>query len=172
MADPVPGAKHHHLDNERSREMLLTLGTPKAIRIIFALMILYALVIGGLVVGYSKVQACLADYTNQSAQSTAVRTQAAAEDRALNAREAAVDQSDRVRIRASNDATLVFIQNVAETRGQPTPAALAEFRKVNATSAVIFDQNENERVKITTERRNIEARRAASPPPAPPSETC
>lgn len=57
------------------------LGTPGSVRAITAGMLVYALILGGLIVGYSRVTACLTDLGDVDAVATTKRAQAAAEDR-------------------------------------------------------------------------------------------
>lgn len=162
----------HAQDMGRGARLWNGLGSPRTVRIIFVGMILYFLVIGGLVLGYTGVQHCLQDYSDENALSLQVRYETSAVDRQLNARVDTIDASDRSRIRANNDASLEFLQNVAITGGNPTAEALSAFRKVNANSAKIFDANEKARVQIANERAANDNRRATAPNPPPPSETC
>ncbi|WP_431935835.1 hypothetical protein [Micromonospora sp. RP3T] len=46
------------------------MGTPTMVRVITAGMLVYALVIGGLFVGYTRLQGCVADYSDRQAKRT------------------------------------------------------------------------------------------------------
>lgn len=150
------------------------LGTPKSVRVITVLMMVYAVVIGALVFGYAKVSGCLATYADRSATSQAVRAEAAAEDRKLNDAESVLADSDRQRYRQDKAA----MSNLLVTLGRPgvaqeqKAAAYANLLKVDNETAKVLDANEAERREIRAERRQIEERRKLNPVPPPPSETC
>lgn len=150
------------------------LGTPRVVRIITLLVIAYALVIGSLVVGYVNVSRCVADYSDQAARATIVRNNAAAQDRELNAATDAVDNSDRVRLRADQNALLHLIKllNRPDTTRDQKIVAFNALQRTNEESSRILAVNDKERARIIARRRAVEAQRAASPLPAPPSETC
>ncbi|WP_431881583.1 hypothetical protein [Micromonospora chalcea] len=54
-----------------ARRAWSALGTPNMVRVISAGMIVYALILGALVVGYTRVQACVTQYSDASARRTA-----------------------------------------------------------------------------------------------------
>lgn len=148
------------------------LGSARAVRIIFVLMILYFLVIGGLVLGYSNVQSCLAKYSDLSAKALQIRVQTGSDDRALNQRILTVDASDRARIIANQLATRQLIQSTVKNGGVATRSALVNFLKVGDDSIAQFQKNEVERTRIAAERLRIDQVRATAPNPGPPSESC
>lgn len=150
------------------------LGTPRAVRIISVMMLVYLLVIGGLVFGYAKVSSCLAAYADQSARSTAIRASAAAEDRALNQAEGRLDDSDRARYaadqKAMTDALTVLLDREADR--DTRAAALVGLLDVHRETTRILAVNAAERSRIRQERARIEGDRQRNPVPPPPSETC
>jgi hypothetical protein len=158
------------LNNRRVR-FLDAIGSPKAVRFIFAGMVIYALVIGGLMLGYANVQSCLARYSDESAKASQVRLSAAAQDRTLNNRTEAVNTSDRQRIIANQRATQTLIESLLE-EGDGERLAFLAFNKVNDESLRVFAANERERMDINTERLRVERLRATAPAPDAPSETC
>ncbi len=155
----------------KSQQLWIALGGPRAVRIIFILMLLYALVIGGLMLGYANVQSCLADYNDEAAISTRVRIQTGADDRKLNQRIEDVNASDRARIIANQKATRELLIATRD-RGAAGDEAINNFIKVSDDILGIFAINENERAKIAQERARIDSIRAGAPTPAPPSERC
>lgn len=156
----------------RSQRFWIALGSPKAVRVIFALMVCYALIIGGLMLGYANVQNCLTDYTDENARATRIRVQTSADDRALNVRIETVNASDRARIIENQKATRELLIATRDRGGNASEAALTKFIKVSDDSLNIFAVNESERAKIAQERARIDAIRATAPAPAAPSERC
>lgn len=158
--------------NTRKGRFWVAIGSPRAVRFIFAGMLIYALVIGGLMLGYANVQQCLANYSDDSAVAARTRADAAAQDRVLNARENAVDASDRTRLRADNAAILIYISAVTQSSGNPSDVSTKEFLRVRSESQKIFENNELERKVIFEQRARVEKFRSSAPPPDAPSETC
>lgn len=159
--------------NTRRIKFLDAIGSPKAVRFIFAGMVIYALVIGGLMLGYANVQSCLAKYSDASADSSRIRAEAAAQDRTLNNRVEAVNTSDRQRIIANQRAIRQLLADImAEPRGTASNESLRTYNQVNDESLRIFAANERERMAIGAERLKVEKLRATAPPPNSPSETC
>jgi hypothetical protein len=156
----------------RGSKIWYSIGTARTVRVIFVLMILYFLVIGGLVLGYANVQNCLAHYSDENAIALRIRTQTASDDRALNVRVDEVDTSDRARIIANQKATRDLIEATAKNGGTATLADLRAYQKISDDSLAIFATNENQRVSIRQERARIDAVRSTAPNPDPPSETC
>lgn len=150
------------------------LGTQKAVRIVTLMMIIYAIIIGGLVVGYANVSNCLAAYSDEAAGSTAARAKSAAEDRVLNAAEARLDNSERTRLRTDQAALLKLIRTLGspDATEADRASAFTTLEKVNTESSRILAANDEDRGRITQERVRIEEDRQANPPPRPPSETC
>lgn len=156
----------------RHGRFLLAIGSPKAVRFIFAGMLVYALVIGGLMLGYADVQHCLANYTDAAARSAQTRAAAAAQDRALNARIEAVSLSDRQRIIANQKASQELIEKSIETDGAVPDEVLLKYTKISDESLRIFLKNEEERAAINEQRRRVEALRDSAPAPDAPSDSC
>ncbi|MFI5833224.1 hypothetical protein ACIA5A_06055 [Micromonospora sp. NPDC051300] len=52
------------------------LGTPTMVRVITAGMLVYAMILGALIIGYTKVQTCVTEYSDQSARRTSEIAQA------------------------------------------------------------------------------------------------
>lgn len=156
----------------RKGRFLLAIGSPRAVRFIFLGMLIYALVIGGLMLGYTNVQSCLADYSDDAARSSQTRTAAAAQDRNLNNRIEAVNTSDRQRIIVNQRAMRTLVEVIL--RGEPpvTAKALAAYNKVNDDSLEIYVRNEKERMAIAAERLKVEELRASAPAPEAPSDSC
>lgn len=150
----------------------IALGGPKAVRIIYVIVLFYALVIGGLMLGYADVQKCLQDYSDQNAAALRVRTEASADDRILSQRIENVDKADRVRIIANQAALADLVQSAADNNSLAAESALKHFTEVNDASLKIFQKNEQERTMIAEARRAIDAKRAATPLPEAPSEQC
>lgn len=159
------------MDHNRKSRFWVAIGSPRAVRFIFAGMLVYALVIGGLMLGYAQVQSCLANYSEDAAASTRVRAEAAAQDRTLNNRTEAVNLSDRQRIIINQRATKSLIDDLIDD-GQSDDAAFINYNKVNVESLRIFSENEKERNAIGAERLKVEKLRNTAPPPESPSETC
>lgn len=156
----------------RPQRFWQSLGTPSAVRVVVVLVLVYAVVIGALFVGYVKVQSCVTKYSDEAARSTKARADAAAEDRLLNAADSALEDSDRAALRA-NAAALTATLQATVTRDEKTvKAAFGRLLATQEKSAKVLDGNEVKRLGIRKERAAIEARRAQSPPPPPPSETC
>lgn len=157
----------------RKGRFWIAIGSPKAVRFIFAGMLVYALVIGGLMLGYANVQSCLANYSDDAAKSSQTRLVAAAQDRTLNNRVEAVNTSDRQRIIANQRALKSLIDALlAGDSARETATALETYNKVNNESLSIFAANERERIAIGGERIKVEKLRASAPAPDAPSETC
>ena len=154
----------------RTTRFWIALGSPRAVRIVFALMLVYALVIGGLMLGYASVQSCLAEYTDEAALSTRIRLQTAA-DRKLNQRIEDVNTSDRARIIANQKATRELLIAARED-GTASRRALDAYIRISDESLDIFAVNEAERRKLAQERARIDAIRATAPAPASPSDRC
>ncbi len=151
------------------------LGSAKTVRIIFICMIVYFLIIFGLVLGYSNVQNCLADYSDQSAAASKARSDAAAIDRRLNARYDDLSTSERARLRRDQDALLILVRLLADGRelnSQAVQNAIANVESVYQASADIAKVNDSERRRLDQERGSAESLRALNPPPEPPSESC
>lgn len=153
------------------------LGTAKVVRAIFIGMIIYFLIIGGLVVGYSRVQQCLSDYSDLQAESSAARAQAATIDRDLNARVDELSTSERARLRSDQDAFLDLMNTLLQGKGNEVDSAvvqnaLAKVRKVNEESAEIGRANDAERARIVQLRARADALRQLNPVPDAPSKTC
>jgi hypothetical protein len=150
------------------------LGTPKAVRIISIGMLVYFFVIGGLVVGYSKVSNCIAEYADQSARSTAARAAAAAEDRRLDKAEGKLEDSDRARLAADQAALTAALQVVMNPDADRSKraGAFASLLEVNEKTTRVLAANAEQREQIRLERAQVEAERQRNPVPAPPSETC
>lgn len=148
----------------------IAMGSPRAVRVIFALMLVYALVIGGLMLGYARVQQCLARYSDANARSTQIRIQTGADDRRLLLRTQVVDEADRARIIANQRAVLSFIRDINNGRSQTE--AFKDLERSTEDSLAVFANNEKERQSIAKERARIEAVRATANPPLPPSEMC
>jgi len=159
-------------NSTRRGRFLLAIGSPSAVRFIFVGMFVYAIIIGSLMLGYARVQGCLSDYSDQAAASTKGRSEAAAEDRRLDAREALIDESDRERMRADQAAMLKLLQTAATATQEEKLAAFKELIDTNTTSAEVLAHNDAERDRITAARQASEAKRAANPVPEPPSEIC
>lgn len=154
------------------RRVWQSLGTPVAVRAVVLLVLIYAVVIGALFVGYVKVQSCVTKYSNEAAVSTKARADAAAEDRRLNVAESALEDSDRAALRA-NATALTAVLQATVTRDEPrVRRAFTRLLSTQQRSATALDGNEVKRREIRRQRAEIEARRAQSPPPPPPSETC
>jgi hypothetical protein len=168
-AATVP-APDRHPDGRGSR-FWEGLGSARTVRVIFIGMIVYFVVIGMLVFGYAKVQTCLAQYSNESAAATKMRVQLAADDRVLNQRIEAVDDSDRARIIADQKATRDLLVAVNKN-GRATRQDIDNFLATSNGSIKIFSTNERERQSIAEERARIDAARAQAAPPPAPKERC
>lgn len=156
----------------RGSRIWYSIGTARTVRVIFVLMIMYFLIIGGLVLGYANVQNCLAHYSDENAVALRIRAQTAADDRALNVRVDEVDSSDRARIIDNQKATRDLIEATANNGGRATIADLRAYQNVSNDSLKIFAVNEQARVGIRQERARIDSVRSTAPNPGPPSETC
>lgn len=141
-------------------------GTRWGNHVVVGLFVVYALAILFLFLGYSKVQACLSSYSDMSATSTSIRAEAAAQDRALDIREKALDAADRNRLLINQQAMITLLA------GEGGPKAIEVFSDSNVESVRIFSANQKARVVIEAARTKVEAQRSSAPPPAPPSETC
>lgn len=150
----------------------IALGGPRAVRIVYVIMLFYAFVIGGLMLGYADVQNCLADYSDQNASALKVRTEASTDDRLLSQRVEAVAKSDRVRIIANQQALNDLIKAFIAGKEATIQQAAVRSQAVNQLSLDQFAANEKERSLIETERAAIEKRRTDAPIPGPPSEQC
>lgn len=152
----------------------VALGSPRAVRFVYAIVLIYALIIGGLMLGYTSVQSCLSDYSDLNAKVLQVRGTFTTEERILLQRVEAVSTSDRYRIIANQQALaeLVSAVSAAENNRAAGERAFTNFRKVSDDSIQIFQRNETERQSIAAERARIDAKRAATPLPGPPSEVC
>lgn len=113
---------------------------------------------------------CLAAYNEAAALSTQARAQAAAEDRALDKRALAIDADDR-RLDRQDDAAL---DTVLASMGGPAfdVEAFKSLRRLRAATAEARRVNDVDRYELASARREVELRRAANPPPAPPSQSC
>lgn len=160
------------MDSTRTGRFWISLGSPKAVRIIYVVMILYALVLGSLMVGYTHVQSCLAKYADLNANALQVRSQSTFDDRVQQKRVDAVDHSDRARIIANQQALSKLVQAAMSRDGTITNKALADLKKTNDASLHQFAKNEVERTSIAQARAAIDKRRADNPIPGPPSEQC
>lgn len=154
----------------RRRRFWVNLGSPNAVRAVFAGMIVYALIIGGLILGYANVQECLQDYADANARAFQNRAQASAQDRALQLRTDALALSDRQRLIANARATVILVEAI--NSAGLTSKALSDYQKVNEESLRIFAANETERINIGNERARVENMRASTPLPDAPSDTC
>jgi multidrug efflux pump subunit AcrB len=162
------------VETTRRGRFWVALGGPKAVRTIYVIMLFYALVLGGLMLGYADVQKCLADYSDQNALATKARADAGTDDRLLNQRVAAVDQSDRIRIIENQQALAELAKAAALGQGNTTAArdALAKFQRTSDVSLEIFRKNQEERTSIAQARAAIDKKRSDNPVPSPPSEQC
>lgn len=154
-----------------ARRFWRRLGGPGAVRIVYVFIFVYALIIGGLMVGYSHVQKCLAGYADANAVSSQARTQAAADDRVLLQRVSNVDKSDRDRIFANQQALSKLVRSIVDS-GTADRKALNDLVTTSTESLKVFDRNEQERTSIAQARAAIERTRSANPVPGPPSEQC
>ncbi len=151
------------------------LGTPNTVRVIFVAMIAYFLVLGGLVLGYTNVQQCLATYSDASAASTKARAEAAAIDRKLNARIDELSTSERARLRSDQVALLELVTVLSQGRNVDSSAvqvALDKVKQTNEDSVAIGKVNDRERYAIEQERARADALRTLNPVPEAPSEKC
>jgi hypothetical protein len=154
----------------RPRRVWASLGTQNAVRAVIALVVVYALIIGALVVGYARVSTCLAKYADRSAVSATARSDAAAEDRQADEAERAINESERVRL-AANDAALdkVLIASNGTDRAK-TLAAFKELLAVRAETARQRRANDARRDALAAQRARTEEDRRRNPPP--PSQSC
>jgi cell division protein YceG involved in septum cleavage len=150
----------------------IAIGSPQAVRIIYVVVVVYAVILGALVLGYSNVQSCLADYSDANAKVLQIRADITLDERAVQRRIDVVDTSDRLRLIANQQALGRIVEASASGSQARTVQALREFQKINNTSLKIFDQNTEERSSITVERARIDKARADTPIPGPPSEQC
>lgn len=172
MSNQAPRINFPPPADGRAARIWYSIGTARTVRVIFVLMVLYFLVIGGLVLGYANVQNCLAKYSDENAVALRIRAQTGADDRALNNRVDAVDSSDRALIIANQKATRDLIEATANNGGRATIADLRAYEKVSDDSLAIFAVNEQQRAAIRQERARIDTVRSSAPNPDPPSETC
>ncbi|MFI7608888.1 hypothetical protein ACIBTV_27760 [Micromonospora sp. NPDC049366] len=104
------------------------MGTPMMVRVITAGMLVYALIIGGLFVGYVRVQSCLADYSDQAANRTseiaaATTRSSQAQIEGLDALIGAGDADDvRTAIVKWRDTLVEYEQLRAQNPPPPSPA--------------------------------------------------
>lgn len=162
------------MQSTRTGRFWIALGGPKAVRIVYVIMLFYALVLGGLMLGYADVQQCLSDYSDQNALSTKARAEAATDDRLLNQRIESVNHSDRVRIIENQAALAELVKAAAASDNNPAAGreAFAKFQRTSDVSLDIFRKNEEERTSIEQARAAIEKKRSDNPVPPPPSEQC
>ncbi len=159
----------------RKQKIWYSLGSARTVRIIFIAMVIYFLIIGGLVLGYSNVQQCLADYSDAQAESNRARAEAAAIDRKINARYDELSTSERARLRVDQEAFLDLLKVLIEgdsLNSSAAQVALAKVEKVNSDSAAIGRVNDKERFQLNQERAQAEALRTLNPAPGPPSQEC
>lgn len=150
----------------------VALGGPKAVRIIYVIMLFYALILGGLMLGYANVQQCLADYSNENATALKTRGQFTTDDRLLSQRIESVAKSDRVRIIANQQAYSELIKALIAGKQPEIQRQALRYQAINQASLDQFAANEKERSLIERARADIDQKRAATPLPGPPSEQC
>ncbi len=153
----------------------IALGSARTVRIIFICMIVYFLIIGGLVLAYSNVQKCLADYGDVQAESSKARSEAASIDRKLNARYDELSTSERARLRVDQDALLdlmAVLVRGGDIDDNAAQIALEKVKQTNEDSAEIGRVNDKERFALNQERARADALRQLNPVPDAPSETC
>lgn len=156
----------------RAARFWVAMGSPRAIRIVYVVMLAYALIIGGLMFGYAKVQSCFADYADANAAVLQVRAKTTTDDRALQQRIDAVAAADRQATIATQASLADLVQTAARGNRNDTRDALLAFAKVNGQGLQTYASDERERTSIAQERARIDAIRAATPIPGPPSEQC
>lgn len=151
------------------------LGSARSVRIIFVCMVVYFLIIGGLVLGYAKVQKCIADYSEVQNISSRARSEAATIDRELNARYDELSTAERNRLGTDQDAFLELMDVLASPEARSpvvVRVALAKVRKVNEESRRISKVNDAERIQLDQRRAKAEALRQLNPVPEAPSKKC
>ncbi len=159
----------------RAGKMWFNLGSPRTVRIIFIAMIIYFVIIGGLVLGYSQVQNCLSDYSDEQAVSAQARAEAARLDREINKQYDDLSTSERARLRADQDALLDLVRLLSAGRDIDSSAvqvALEKVEKVNRESAEIGKTNDDFRRDLNQKRASADALRQLNPVPEAPSEQC
>lgn len=153
------------------RRLWASLGTQSAVRVISVMMLIYLLVIGFLVVGYSRVSSCLADYANKSAVSTNARANASAQDRTLDLQERQLDEADRKANRDFSKALSAVLNSFNESQAERKAAYVALLAQDKKTS-IVLDQDQKSRAEIQAARAQNEEARKSNPIPPPPSESC
>ncbi len=168
MSQPYEGGS-------RAGKVWYSLGSPRTVRMIFIAMIVYFLIIGGLVLGYARVQTCLADYSDEQATSAKARGEAARVDREINKEYDDLSTSERARLRADQDALLDLVRQLSAGRDIDSSAvqvALAKVEQVNKESFEIGRVNDQARRDLDQKRASADALRTLNPVPGPPSEKC
>lgn len=148
-----------------------SLGTTRARNIILVMLLIYALLIGALMMLYVNIASCVSDYANKSAISTNARAQAAAEDRKLDQASVNLQESDRKANREFSRALSAVLRSFGESEAS-RKTAYQELLLVDEQTSKVLDDNADKRNVIRLQRLEIEKQRAANPPPPPPSETC
>jgi multidrug efflux pump subunit AcrB len=156
----------------RATRFWIATGSPRAIRLVYIVIVLYALIIGSLMYGYANVQSCFADYADANALVLQVRAKTSTDDRILQQRVDAVNAADRQATIATQASLAGLVQTAARGNRSDTRTALLDFAKVNEQSLQTYASDERERTSIAQERARIDAIRAATPIPGPPSEQC
>lgn len=154
------------------RRLWASLGTQSAVRVISVLMLIYLLIIGFLVVGYSRVSSCLAIYADRSAISTNARAVVAAQDRQLDLAERDLDEQDRVANRAFNKALSAVLVSLSGTDQDQKRQAYAALLVQDKKTAAQLDADATSRATLRAARLRNEDERKQHPVPPPPSQSC
>jgi hypothetical protein len=117
-------------------------------------------------------QDCQARYNELSAKSQAARSAAATEDRAADRIEREINEKERTRLVANEDALDTVLIAMGTDDRSSTEQAFIELLSVRAETARMREANGAQRALLAAQRARTEENRRRSPVPDPPSEMC